>query len=235
MEPKIMLLNEIRNRGFLNVGTDSSVNADNSYAADFNTDLGKGIAAAVFGDANKIKFVSVAFEDSFTSVKQGNVDLVSSGVTQNLGRDGSLGIDFAPTYLYDYQAILVNKDSKINNILELEGKTIGTVKGTTASDNLTSILGQEGIEFTPQVFASNADMLSTYNQGKIDAISSDRTDLFANLNKFSDPDNHLILDTGLSKQPLALVIPENDSEWGDVVKWTTYALIQAEEFGITSA
>lgn len=229
-----MLLNKVLERGSVKVGVSDLSQKDNGEIKGFSADLAKAIAAAIFKDASKVEFVVSGFSDSLNNVANGVVDVVTEGITVNSGRDAGLNIDYAPTSFYDYQAVLVRKNSNIENVLQLNGKSIGTISGTTSSQNLKSALDEQGIQFTSQTFENKTEVLNAYDKGEIDAISLDRSLLFSNLENLSEPEQHLILDTELSKEPLALVIPENDSEWGDIVRWVTYALIEAEELNITS-
>lgn len=230
-----MLLNTVKNRGFIKVGISSSLQKPNNEFNGINTDLAKAIAAAIFQDASKVEYiVSETITESLNSVVDGEVDVVLGGITNNLGRDAGLRIDFAPTYLYDYQSLLVRKDSNAQSLFDLKGKTIGTVKDTTSEDNLLSLSKDQGIEFLSKYYESNTEMVNAYDRGEVDAISLDRTLLFNSLETLSEPEEHTILTTELSKEPLAVVVPENDSEWADIIRWVTYALIEAEELGITS-
>lgn len=229
-----MILDKVLERGSLKVSVSSLNKKDNGEFSGFHVDLSRAIAAAIFGDANKVEFVVQNPNDSLNSVANAEVDLAATGVAINSGRDAGLNIDYGPVYLYDNQALLVRENSNIDNIFGLQNKKIGVVKDTTSEQNLASYFQDEDISFTSQTFESTEEMLQAYDRGEIDAISSNRSLLFSSLEKLTEPKQHKILDEKLSKEPLALVIPENDSEWGDIVRWVTYALIQAEELEITS-
>jgi ABC-type amino acid transport substrate-binding protein len=224
---KNMILDKVLERGSLKVSVSSLDKKDNGEFSGFHVDLSRAIAAAIFGDANKVEFVVQNLNDSLNSVANAEVDLAATGVAINSGRDAGLNIDYGPVYLYDNQALLVRENSNIDNIFDLQNKKIGVVKDTTSEQNLSSYFKDEDISFSSQTFESTEEMLQAYDRGEIDAISSNRSILFSNLEKLKEPKQHKILDEELSKEPLALVIPENDSEWGDIVRWVTYALIQA--------
>ena len=229
-----MLLDKVLERGSLKVSISSLDKKDNGEFSGFHVDLSRAIAAAIFGDANKVEFVVENLDDSLNSVANAEVDLAATGVAINSGLDAALNIDYGPVYLYDNQALLVRESSNIDNVVDLQDKKIGVVKNTASEQNLASYFKDEEISFISQTFESTEEMLQAYDRGEIDAISSNRSTLFSNLEKLTESEQHKILDEELSKAPLALAIPENDSEWGDIVRWVTYALIQAEETGLTS-
>ena len=229
-----MLLDKVLERGSLKVSVSSLNQKDNGEFSGFHVDLSRAIAAAIFGDANKVEFVVENLDDSLNSVANAEVDLAATGVAINSGLDAALNIDYSPVYLYDNQALLVRESSNIDNIVDLQDKKIGVVKNTASEQNLASYFKDEDISFISQTFESTEEMLQAYDKGEIDAISSNRSTLFSSLEKLTEPEQHKFLDEDLSKAPLALAIPENDSEWGDIVRWVTYALIQAGELEITS-
>ncbi|MGB6295043.1 MAG: DUF4347 domain-containing protein, partial [Rivularia sp. (in: cyanobacteria)] len=233
------LLEEVLQRGFLKLGLPGNnpgfaVEKENGELAGFDVDLGLAIAAALFGDSNKLEIEFQSFSDSFANTANGVVDVSAMGITNNLLRDASLGVDFSSTYLYTGQGILVRNDSGINVLPALNGRRIGTLQGATSLQNLQDSLSELGSSFTPVGFATNDEMFAAYERGEVDAVSTDLTILSARIPTLSNPQEHRILDEVLSKEPLALITDENQSDWGDVVRWVYNALVQAEEYGITS-
>jgi|GEM_PF-474661 Ca2+-binding RTX toxin-like protein len=225
--PETTILDEIIQRGQITVGTSTAMPA-------FDLEFARTLAAALFGDAGKVETVTSSFPEGWNLVADGSVDLVARRSTETLGRDATLNVDFSPTYFYDHQAIVVRNDSGIENVLDLNGRTIGVVEGTTALGNLQNLLGSEGIEFTPQQFSTSEEMIAAYDQGLIDAYSRDRALILDHLNSLPDSENHRLLEVEFSKEPIALALPENDSQWADIVRWVNYVPVQAEEFGIDS-
>ena len=141
-------------------------------------------------------------------------------------------VDFSPVYLYDHQAIAVRKNSDMKNALDLQNSTIGYVAdGITSLGQLENKLNAAGIEFTAKQYFSIEEVVDAFNKGNIDAFALDRAII---LDRLSNPDNHRLLDLEVSKEPIALALPENDSQWADVVRWVNYVPMQAEELGITS-
>ncbi len=236
-----MLLDKVLQRGVVKVGINSFapgfsvLQTDGSYTG-FDVDWSRSLAAALFGDANKVEFVPLDFSKGFdvatNSLVNGEVDVIAAPTTVRNTWDTNLKVDFSPIHLYNSQQILVKGDRNIDDIFDLKGLTIGTTKGTNAGKNLVSFFKSQGIDFTLREY-EQSQLIEAYAKGEIDAASSDRTLLYSSLQFLSDPKNNKILDTEISKEPLAVTIPENDSEWADIVKWVTYAPIQAEEFGIT--
>ncbi|MDY6803613.1 MAG: transporter substrate-binding domain-containing protein [Cyanobacteriota bacterium] len=231
------LLEEIRDRGVVRVG----VTGNNPGFAEeidgewqgFDADLGRALAAALFGDPTKVEFVIQSFSEGFPNVANGEVDVSAMGVSENLVRDAGAGIDYGPTYLYTGQGILVKDNSGIASLPMLNGRKVGVVEGTTVGQNLEDALERVGGSFVPVEFLTDEEVFAAYDSGEIDAVVTDLTIITSRIPTLSDPSEHRILNEVLSKEPLALVIDENQSDWADVVRWVTRALVQAEEMGIT--
>ena len=155
-------------------------------------------------------------------------------ITHNLVRDASLGIDFGPIYLYTGQGVLVRNDSGITVLPALNGRRVGVLEGATSLQNIQDKITELGGDIIPVEFTTNDEMFAAYDDGDIDAVITDMTILNGRVQTLSNPKEHKILDDILSKEPLGLIIDENQSEWSDVVRWVTNALVQAEEYDITS-
>jgi ABC-type amino acid transport substrate-binding protein len=233
------LLAEVLQRGTLKLGLPGNnpgfaVKQANGEYVGFDVDLGRAIAAALFGDPSKLETQVQSFKDSFANTANGVVDVSAMGISQNLVRDASLGVDFSPTYLYTGQGILVRENSGISLLPALNGRRVGTLEGATSLQNLQDALKEFGATFIPVKFATNDELFAAYDRGEIDAVSTDLTILSGRIPTLSNPKQHRILDQVLSKEPLGLITDENQSKWADVVRWVYNALVQAEEFGITS-
>lgn len=199
-------------------------------------DYGRAIAAAVFGDPEAVEFVVSEPEERFSDVANGIVDVTARAITHTLGRDALLGIDFGPVYLYDSQIVCAPIDSGINSLEDLEGRSIGVISGTTSERNIQEAADELDITFDLVTFDSPLELYDAYNDREVDVVTGDGS-LIQSL-ALSVPLAEGIpsrpIATGLSKEPLAVIVDENQSEWKDVVTWTVYATIQAAEFGITS-
>ncbi|MBE9248627.1 transporter substrate-binding domain-containing protein [Dolichospermum sp. LEGE 00240] len=234
------VLTEIKARGFINAGVSSSqypglFYQENDQWSGFHIDILKALSVALFGDANHLNFSNPTsfLLSSLTNTANGVVDISSNSTTHNLVRDGSVGIDFSKPYFFDGQAILVGLDSGISSLGTLTGRRIGVEANTTAFAGLDDNL--VGINFTKVEYTSTTNLYNAYQNGEIDALIGDRSIIASRLSTFSNPENHKILDQVLSREPIAFVVDENQSDWLDVINLIIDTLTKAEELGITSA
>jgi len=195
----------------------------------------RAIAAAIFDDPSKIEFQSVTSAVRFTAMANGESDVLSRTTTWTLFRDTQLGLDFTAINFYDGQGFMVPKDSGINSALELKGATVCVLTGTTTELNLTDFSRSNNLEIEPVVFEDNNVRNDTYAKGGCDAMTNDKSGLASSRASFPDPGAHKILPETISKEPLGPVVRQNDSQWMDIVKWTVFALVAAEEMGINKA
>ncbi|WP_075619043.1 amino acid ABC transporter substrate-binding protein [Paenisporosarcina indica] len=208
------------------------VESDGSYSG-MDVDITKAIAAAVFGDATAVEFRPLSAEERFIAVQTGEVDVLARNTTLTTSRDASVGLAFAPVTFYDGQGMIVRKDSGIESLEDLEGARISVESGTTTELNLADQMRKLGISYEPVVFDSQDAAVAAYEQGSVDAYTTDRSALVSRRTTLSVPDDHVILSEVISKEPLAPSVKDGDSKWQGVVTWTVYTLIQAEEYGIT--
>ncbi len=203
-------------------------NGDNTG---FDADYCRALAAAVLGDPEAVEFRALSADQRGPALQTGEVDVLIRNTTWTVSRDTAWGL-FAPTTFYDGQAIMVNSTlTDATTVDELEGATVCVQSGTTTELNLTDRLGDS---ITPLVFPEIDPTYAAYEEGRCDAVTSDRSQLVARRTALSNPDEHLILEEVLSKEPLGPVAPLGDDEWFNVVKWVVYATIEAEELGIDS-
>ncbi len=197
-------------------------------------DICQSVAAAVFGDKEKVKFKSVQWAQSFTSIKSGAGDMLSKGMTWTLSRDTSQGLDFLDTYFYDGQGFMVRKDTGIKSALELKGATVCVLTGTSSELNLTDFNRSHNLKLKPVVFDDASVRNAAFFNNNCDAITNDRSGLAAARSSAAKPSDYLVLPDTISKEALAFAVRQNDSAWANVVKWTFAALLEAEELGIDS-
>ncbi len=200
----------------------------------FDVDICRAIAAAILGDANAVTFRPTTGADRPTVLASGEVDLLSRNTTFTLSRDVDWGSTFAPTTFFDGQGIMVRTESAIATIEELAGGTICTNAGTTTELNITDAMQSRGLEFTLQTFQEFNGAMAAFNEGACDAVTTDISGLVSTKGSSADPGSYAILDIVLSKEPLGPLSPQSDPQFADIVRWTVYGLIQAEESGITS-
>jgi general L-amino acid transport system substrate-binding protein len=232
-------LDTIKSRGKLICGVSgqlpgfSFVKANGEYAG-LDVDICRAIASAIFDDPKKVEFRNLNAKERFTAVQTGEVDILSRNTSWTISRDTSVGLEFAPVVFYDGQGIMVRKNSNIKKLEDLKGKSICAQTGTTSEQNLADQMRQRNINYKPLVFEDVNTTYTTYEQNRCEAITADRSGLNSRRIALSKPNDHVVLDLVLSKEPLAPAVANGDSKWFDVVKWSIYGLINAEELGITS-
>lgn len=232
-------LQEVLDRGFLRVAVDddaigfSNREADGSFSG-MGIDFSRAIANALFGNPDAIEYVVVEPGQDFSAVATGTVDIAATLPTHSVLRDASLGVDYSPTVFFDTQGVMVRGNSGISSVEQLPGTTIGVLAGTRSQQNLEDAAQQAGVTLNIQTFSSQDDLFAAYDAGQIGAVSMNRGALASRIPTLSNPGNQVILEENLGKEPLALIFPENQSEFADVVRWVVNAPIQAEVFGINS-
>ncbi len=231
-------LDAIMKRGKLVGGVNADIpgfgylDSDGSYKG-MDIDITKAIAAAVFGDPNAVEYRPLSSEERFVAVQTGEVDVLSRNTTYTTSRDASVGLAFAPVTFYDGQGMMVRKDSGSESLKDLDGARISVESGTTTELNLADQMRKLGVSYEPVVFDSQDAAVAAYEEGSVDAYTTDRSGLVSRRSTLSNPDDHIILKEVLSKEPLAPSVKDGDTKWADIVTWTVYALIQSEEYGIT--
>lgn len=199
-----------------------------------DVDICRAIAAAMFNDAKAVEFRNLNAKERFTALQTGEIDILSRNTTWSMSRDTSVGLEFGPVVFYDSQAIMVRKGEKIEKLEDLRNKSICIQIGTTTEQNLTDQMRKRGIPFKPIVFEEINTVFSAYSEGRCEGVTADRSQLISRRTKLAKPDAHIVLAEALSKEPLAPAVADGDSRWQDLIKWTIYGLIEAEELGITS-
>lgn len=205
---------------------------ESGEATGFDVDYCRAVAAAVLGDPDAVEFRPLNADARGPALQTGEVDLLVRNTTWTVSRDTTWGL-FAPTTFYDGQGMMVRTEDGIETLEDLEGATICVQTGTTTELNLADVMSARGIEFTPATFGEIEQTYSAYDEGSCDAVTSDRSQLASQRTTLTNPDDHVIIDEVMSKEPLGPVVPLGDDAWFNVVKWVVFATIQAEESGIT--
>ena len=233
-------LEAVKSRGNLICGVNgqlpgfSFLDPDGNFSA-FDADFCRALAAAVFGDSSKVEFRPVTTQERFTALQTGEIDVLMRNTTWKVTRDTELGLNFVGTTFYDGQGILVPVDSGISSLADLEGGTICVQKGTTTELNLADVMATNGINYTPAVFDDVNATYGAYAEGRCDAATSDKSQLSSVAKGLlPEPDQHVIMDVTLSKEPLGPAVRHGDDQWFDIVKWVVSATIAAEEYGVSS-
>lgn len=201
-----------------------------------DADTCRAIAAAVLGDAKKVKFVPATAQQRFTLLQTGEVDVLTRNTTWTLLREAENGLVFAPVTYYDGQGFMVAKKLGVKSAKELNGATICVQPGTTTELNLADYFRTNHMTFKPLVIEKLDEVENAFFSGRCDAYTTDRSGLAGTrAAKAPNPDDYVILPEVISKEPLAPAVRHGDDEWFDIVRWTVFAMIEAEEKGITSA
>jgi len=233
-------LDAVKKAGMLNCGVSTGLigfsQADNQgrYTG-LDVDVCRMVAAAALGDASKVKFVPLSSQQRFTAIQSGEVDILSRTTTWTLQRDTQLGLNFAPTVFYDGQGFMVPKKLGLKSAKELKGATVCVQPGTTTELNLADFFRANKLDFKPVVIEKLDEVEAAYFSGRCDVYTTDRSGLAATrIGKATNPDDHVVLPEVISKEPLAPAVRHGDDEWFDIVKWSIFASIEAEEDGITA-
>jgi general L-amino acid transport system substrate-binding protein len=235
-------LDTILSRGTLICGVEGSipgfsfVDSSGQYTG-LDVDICRAVAAALFNDPEKVEYRNLDSTERFTALAGGEVDMLSRNTTWTSSRDaaGGNGLEFAPTTFFDGQGMMVTRASGIKTLKDFQGKSVCVETGTTTELNLADRMRQLGVTFNEVKFQDSDATYAAYAEGRCEGVTSDRSQLAARRTNLPNPDDNILLEDVMSKEPLGPVTINNDSRWFDVVKWVTYGLIQAEEFGITQA
>ena len=232
-------LADVKAKGTINCGVSegligfSNPDSSNNWSG-LDVDFCKAVAAAVFGDATKVKFVPLNAKERFTALQSGTIDVLSRNSTWTMSRDTTLGLQFAGVTYYDGQGFLVPSKLGVKSALELGGASVCTQTGTTTELNLADFFKSHKMEYKVVAFEKNEEVLKAYQEGRCDVFTTDQSGLYAERLKFANPDDHVVLPEIISKEPLGPVVRQGDDQWFSIVKWTYYGLLTAEELGVTS-
>ncbi len=232
-------LDDVKAKGFLLCGVHeglpgfASLDQQGKYIG-IDVDVCHGIAAAIFGDSSKVKFTPLSSKERFTALQSGEIDVLSRTTTWTLVRDANLGVDFAAVTFYDGQGFLVRKDLGVKSALELDGASVCVAIGTTTELNMADFFRANNMDYEPVVFERAPEVRAAYEAGRCDVYTTDKSGLAGHRTAMKDPAAHVILPETISKEPLGPVVRHGDNSWGDVVRWTLFAMLEAEELGIDS-
>lgn len=198
-----------------------------------DVDVCRAVAAAVLGDSNKVKFVPLSAKERFTALQSGEIDILSRNTTWTLVRDTSLGLDFVGVTYYDGQGFMVKKSLGVTSAKQLDGATICTNAGTTTELNIADYFRANNMKYKLISIEKNDEVVAAYDAGRCDVWTTDQSGLYADKIKLKNPNDHMILPEIISKEPLGPVVRHGDNQWGDIVRWSLYAMLEAEEFGVS--
>lgn len=233
-------LERVKQRGQLICGTSTGI-AGFSMAdgqgnwSGLDVDVCRALAAAIFDDPAKIKFIPLASKDRLTALQSGEIDVLPRTTTWTLSRDAGQGLNFTAVNYYDGQGFQVRAKSGVKSVKELNGASICTVQGTTNELNLSDYFRVNKMKYEVVAFQGIDETVKAYESGRCDAISTDMSQLVSYRLKMTDPAEHVLLPEVISKEPIGPYVRQGDDEWFDIVRWTVFALVNAEELGVTKA
>lgn len=232
-------LDAVKSKGYIQCGVNGvlpgfSTPDDKGNWSGLDVEYCRALAAAVFGDKNKVKFTPLTGKERFTALNTGEIDVLSRNTTWTIGRDSAMGIDFIGVMYYDGQGFMVRKSLGLKSARELNGAAVCVNAGTTTELNLADYFRTNNMEYKPVIFEKMDEVVAAYAAGRCDAYTTDRSGLAAQRAKLKKPEEHVILPDVVSKEPLGPVVRHGDNQWSDIARWTYFTLLVAEELGIDS-
>ena len=232
-------LKTVKNRGEVVCGVSQGLpgfsNPDNQGSwTGIDVDICRALAAAIFGNPKAVKYTALSAKERITALQSGEVDLLARNTTWSMHRDTALGVDFAAVNYYDGQGFMVRKELGVRSAKELDGATLCTNQGTTTELNAADYFRANGMKYDMVAFEKADEAIAAYNTGRCDAYTTDHSALYAQRLKLTDPKAHMVLPEIISKEPLSPVVRQGDDVWADIVQWSHYATVAAEELGVTS-
>ena len=232
-------LDDVKAKGFIQAGVNGDLFGfgkpdEKGVWKGLDVDTARAIAAAVFGDADKVKYTPLTAKTRFTALQSGEIDVLTRNCTQTLSRDTALGLDFVQVNYYDGQGFLVSKKLGVKSAKELDGASVCVLPGTTTELNVADYFRSNGMKMKPVVIENTAELAKAFFAGRCDSLTSDASQLAGTRAVAPNPDDYMILPEIISKEPLAPAVRHGDNQWKDIVNYSVLAMINAEELGITS-
>ncbi|MGH2339910.1 amino acid ABC transporter substrate-binding protein [Segnochrobactraceae bacterium EtOH-i3] len=232
-------LEDVKAKGFVQCGVNTGLPGfaapdDKGNWSGFDIDYCRAYAAAIFNDPTKVKFTPLSAKERFTALQSGEIDVLVRNTTWTMSRDTQFGLMFTGVNYYDGQGFMVRKSLNITSAMELSGASICVQTGTTTELNLADFFRAKNMDYKPVVFEKLEEVNSAYDSGRCDALTTDASGLYSTRLKLANPDEHVVLPEIISKEPLGPVVRQGDDKWFSLIKWVGFALVDAEEFGITS-
>ncbi len=229
----------VKKKGFIQAGVNGGVFGfgmpdEKGVWRGLDVDTARAIAAAVFGDADKVKYTPLTAQQRFTALQSGEIDVLTRNATRTLTRETQLGLNFVTVNYYDGQGFMVPKKLGVKSAKELSGATVCVLPGTTTEQNAADFFRSNKMEWKPVVIESTTELAKTFFAGRCDVLTSDASQLAGTRSIAPKPTDYIILPEIISKEPLAPAVRHGDDQWRDIVDFSVLAMIQAEEYGITS-
>ena len=233
-------LDDVQGKGHVQCGVSQGLPGfsnfdDKGVWSGVDVDICRAVAAAIFGDDSKVKYTPLSAKERFTALQSGEVDILSRNTTWTATRDTALGLNFAGVNYYDGQGFMVRKDLGVNSAKELSGASICTNTGTTTELNVSDYFRANNLDYTVVAFEKADEVVAAYDSGRCDVYTTDQSGLYAQRIKLKDPSAHKVLPDVISKEPLGPVVRQGDDQWFNLVKWSLFCMVNAEELGVTSS
>jgi general L-amino acid transport system substrate-binding protein len=233
-------LSQVKSRGILNCGSNTGLagfgvpDAQGNWTG-LDVEFCRAISATIFNDPTKVKFIPLSAKDRFTALQSGEVDVLVRNSTWTMSRDTALGLQFTGVNYYDGQGFLVRKKLGVTSAMQLNGASVCTQQGTTTELNLADFFRANNLKYEVVAFATSDETVKAYDSGRCDAFTTDASGLYAERLKLTAPDDHMVLPEIISKEPLGPATRNTDAQWFGLIKWVHYAMLNAEELGVTKA
>ena len=233
-------LEDVQAKGYIQCGVTGGVagfsapDANNVWSG-LEVDFCRAMAAAIFNNPDAVRYTPLTSQERFTALSAGEIDVLSRTTTWTMSRDTQLGISFAGTMFYDGQGFMVRVADGINSALDLSGAAICIESGTTTELNAADYFASNNMEYNAVVFVDQDEVVKAYEDGRCDVYTTDSSALASERSKLANPDDHVILPEIISKEPLGPVVRQGDETWFKIARWTYFALLEAEEQGVTQA
>lgn len=233
-------LDDVVAKGFIQCGVSQGVPGfsnfdDKGNWSGIDVDVCRAMAAAIFNDAEAVKYTPLSAKERFTALQSGEIDVLSRNTTWTATRDTALGLNFSGVNYYDGQGFMVRKDLGVNNALELSGAAVCTQTGTTTELNVADYFRSHGMDYSVVSFEKMDEVIAAYDSGRCDVLTTDQSGLYAQRIKLKNPSAHKVLPEVISKEPLGPVVRQGDDKWFNIAKWSLFCMINAEEMGISSS
>jgi general L-amino acid transport system substrate-binding protein len=230
---------QVKKRGALVCGSNPGIAGfglpdDKGQWKGFDIEFCRAVAATIFNDVTKVRFVPLSAKDRFTALQSGEIDVLSRNTTWTMSREVGQGFLFGPVTYYDGQGFMVRKKLNVASALELTGASVCVQQGTTTELNLADFFRSHDMKYESVVFATAEEALKSYDTGRCDAFTTDMSQLYGERTKLGNPEDHVVLPEVISKEPLGPVVRQGDDQWFNLIKWTHYAMVTAEELGVNS-
>ena len=233
------MLDDVKKRGEVACGVNTGLpgfsmpDQANRWSG-IDVDLCRAVAAAVLGDANKVKFRPLTANERFTALQSGEVDILARNTTWTQSRDSALGITFVGVTYYDGQGFMAKKSQNVKSAKELNGAAVCVLAGTTTELNLADYFRANKMTYKPVVFDTSDKTTEGFETNRCDVLTSDQSQLYSLRTKLKNPDSAVVLPEIISKEPLGPAVRQNDKQWENIVRWSSFAMVNAEDLGISS-